>query len=128
VRVHTEELVEEGRADREMFISGGEAEVAEEIRQVSAEGMPADARMGPGAIRWMLAGAWLVMAAAATVVGLMMNWLAGFVVLLIGSLSLLFNSAILAGSARIRERARIVEEHREREHPHAYKGEYKAEG
>lgn len=111
---------EEALIDKEGHVTGPEGvvvmpgthkEAADEIKQVGAEGAPADAKLGPRALRMAMLGGWLVLAGVSVAAGLTLGWPVGFAMLAIGTLFFFFNPVMLATSVRAKEREEALAHH-----------------
>lgn len=91
---------------------------AEEIEAVSPEGKPADANTGPGSIWLMLVGAWVLLAIVAVVIGSTLSWAMAALMLVLGTLGMIFNPVVLASMSRAKERREVLHHH-EQGHPRA---------
>lgn len=96
-----------------LTIEGPRAEIAEEINQLSPEGSPADAKVGPGLLAAEVGLAVLIFTAMAVGLGLWLGWTAGIAIFAIGMAALLFNPAAIAALLRMKERKVVADRHNE---------------
>lgn len=102
-------LEEEEKAP--LVMPGPPQQVAEEIAQIGVEGRPADVKAGPKMLWYELAFIVGLIVVMAVGVGLWLSWFAGFVVLGLGFLALLFNPVVGATLARARDREVVAHRH-----------------
>jgi hypothetical protein len=103
-----------------IVIPGPAEEVAQKIGSVSPEGVPADPKIGPAGLHWLVVLAGLVIVLVSLGMGLLVDPAAGFAMLGIGGLAFLFSPGFLVAFARAHEREEVaktmsdrVESHRE---------------
>jgi hypothetical protein len=100
-----------------LTIEGPKEQVGEEIAELSPEGKPADAKVGPGLLVMEIALAAVIFAAVAIGVGLWLGWPAGVVLFVIAMMGLAFNPAAIAAFLRMKERGKVANRHRPGEAP-----------
>ncbi len=98
------------------LMPGGAERVAEEIREASPEGTPADPKVGPAGLWTLIALSWLLIAATAVGLGLWFDWVLGAAVLGLGTMAMFANPVLYATSSRAKERREVLEHHQP--HPH----------
>ncbi|MDX2131651.1 MAG: hypothetical protein SFY69_06340 [Planctomycetota bacterium] len=100
----------------ETTMPGTPEEAASEIREVSPEGRPGDAKTGPGGIMLWMAAALVFVIVVSVVVGWWVDWPVGAMVFAIGTIGLLSNPSIYAAASRAKERGAVIRQHRH-DHP-----------
>ncbi|CAG1009184.1 hypothetical protein PHYC_03668 [Phycisphaerales bacterium] len=94
-----------------MVMPGSAQDAAAEIKEVSSEGSPADAKLGPRALRMILIGGWVVLAGVAVVVAFTVGWPVAVAMLAFGTLVFLFNPVVFAAVGRAKEREEALTHH-----------------
>jgi len=88
---------------------GSEALNIAEIKEISPEGAPGDAKVGPGGMRNLLLTMLVIFAVATVLTGLWQGWRAAAVVGAFAVFTMLINPVVAATLARRRERREVVD-------------------
>lgn len=102
------------RPDQVVVIPGSASAAAQDIKQVSPEKMPADAKAGPRALRRAMLFLGLAVLLAAIVVGIFVSWQLGLMIGVVGLLGVLFDPVMLATFERSKDREKVVEQRQPR--------------
>lgn len=109
---------EETRAAQTVVMPGNAEESAEEIAQVSPERRPADARVGPAGVSWMIIGTFALLFAASLISAIWIGWAAAIAAFMIALMGLFFFNPVMgAASQRIEDRKEAVKHHAQGEAP-----------
>lgn len=91
---------------------GTEASASQDIKNISPDKMPADAKSGPRTLRKAMMFLGLGVLLIAVVVGLLVSWQLGLMMGIIGLLGVLVDPVMLATFERSKDREQVVEQRR----------------
>ncbi len=100
-------------ADQVSVIPGSERSISQDIKDLSPEKMPADAKSGPKALRRAMLYLGLAVLLVAVVVGFLVSWPLGLMMAVVGLLGVLFDPVMLATFERSKDREQVVQQRRD---------------
>ncbi|MBY0262530.1 MAG: hypothetical protein K2Q20_09310 [Phycisphaerales bacterium] len=100
------------RPDQVSVMPGTEAAASQDIKNISPDKMPADAKSGPKALRKAMLFLGLGVLLIAVVVGVFVSWQLGLMMGVIGLLGVLVDPVMLATYERSKDREQVVEQRR----------------
>lgn len=116
--VHHVDVETDPHKSHPMVIPGDAEEVADEIQSVSPDGRPADSKMGPAGLHWLLVLAGLGILLVSVLVAVTIDPAAGVVMLLVGGVAFVFSPGFFVAWARATEREEVSRTMSDREEDH----------